>query len=147
MEIKIPRIVTDNSLVKNIGTNKKVSDMNKENEQLFRYAGIEAYDLYCEGELTHEKLVPFFEKIRILSDEIKALEGKNDNVCECGTILRDDMIFCPGCGKKLVVKNTVSVNSDQTGREVVKKTKECICGAEIPEGQTMCMECGRKINW
>ncbi len=156
------------SAVKN--KKKLMEKKRQEQEKVFGYTGMEAYELHKQGKLDCPELGVYFEKLEGLEKDIKELEAEKESlgtgnyVCSCGCTLTPQQRFCPNCGKQAVREGILCSCGNVVGKDMQfcpncgksvkdlgqegqkQNYKECICGAKVEEGQFMCMECGRKVE-
>lgn len=61
----------------------------------------------------------------------------------CGQKLLDDFEYCPNCGVRVHLSNSVNSASDIQYNKYSRKVKLCKnCGAEIPNDTFYCLNCG-----
>ena len=142
--------------INNISTgyeNKKALDEKRnERDRIYRYIGMEAYNLYMEGKLPPSELDIHFENLKAVNTDINNIEreiekqkNKNRNNCGyCGAELSFDSKFCPRCGR--AVNQINDPNGCGTVPRIEIQNKVCVCGAVIPPDSTICMECGRRAD-
>ncbi len=123
------------------GLKSQISSEEKKTEMYYQNLGKQYYELQQDEPMAElEELVDMiknsYKKISEIREEIAAIE--NARTCPvCGSILEDDMIFCIGCGTKVV--------KEEKPAQIQAGQKYCIsCGAQIPEAAVFCTKCGAK---
>jgi hypothetical protein len=94
--------------------NGQISSKKKEIEKSHSRIGEIVYAAYLASDLTtaEEDIALICKEIEnSLADirqlEIKILEAKNEKYCTCGKILAIDTKFCPACGHKFEISDSV----------------------------------------
>lgn len=125
-------VLADNSM------KKLLEEKEKERSKIYRFIGMDVYDLYKEGKADFPELEVHFEKMKELEQEIAELEAekqkrelqsKGSSVCSCGQPLSAKDSFCPNCGKP-----------------IDKGTITCACGNEIKSDLKFCPNCGKSVK-
>lgn len=142
MGIQVPKANAISQKISSISTNqglkKKLEDKLAEKTKIFNYIGIETYDLYKAGKLSHPQLDIFFEKMGELEQEISAVEAEIEQAkasagetltCSCGNKLSPGVKFCPKCGKPVESEFVL-----------------CSCGGRVKRDMAFCPYCGQKIT-
>lgn len=112
----------------------------QEQQKIYGYIGMEAYEMYKQGKEVCQELTVYFEKAEELEKEVQQLESEKQRleleqqnrkkrVCSCGCSLSPQQKFCTNCGKP--------VESD---------VLLCTCGEQIQKEMKFCPSCGRKVS-
>lgn len=122
----------------NQGLKKNLDEKLNEKTKIYNYIGMETYDLYKAGKLTHPELDIYFEKMNALEQEIANIQMEIDKAkmsvngslkCTCGNMLSPGAQFCSKCGKA-VETNLIT----------------CSCGRQAKRDAVFCSYCGQKIS-
>ena len=117
---------------------KAIEEKLNSKSKLYGYIGMEVYDLHEAGKLDREELQGFFDKLKVLDDEVKELQAQKQalelqagkaTVCICGTQVTASDKFCPNCG--------TPVNNGMI---------TCACGNQVAQGVRFCNVCGRNMQ-
>ena len=121
--------------------NGAVSSAEKQISELYGKIGYEVYCAYCNEPLPEvaeliQQVNDLHQTIEVCKVQIKAINTA-DTCPQCGAKISKGMVFCSGCGKKLIVKE----------EPVVERVSFCSnCGAQISADSMFCTSCGQKIG-
>jgi len=121
---------------------QKLRSLEIEKAKMYEFIGMEVFDLHCSGKVNIDGITPFCDKLQMINKEIDQLESeiaKSDKNCECGTKIQKGVNFCSGCGKKVMIEQSV------VQIETVS-VLTCVCGSVIENEAVMCMDCGRRVE-
>lgn len=120
------------------GIKKAIEEKNQEKLELYKYIGMEIYDLWKMGKIHVQDLEVYFTKVESLEQEIHEIEAeiqrvemlkKGIRVCVCGAQITQQDRFCPQCGKPV-----------ETG------IVYCSCGQQLESSMQFCPCCGSPVK-
>ena len=105
---KVGKNISDNinSISSGFENKKALNDKRNEKDRIYKYIGMEAFNLYKEGKMPSSELDVHFERLKTVDMEIARLEkeiekskSKGKVICRnCGMELTSDVKYCPRCG-------------------------------------------------
>lgn len=117
---------------------KAIEEKLSNKSKLYGYIGMEVYDLHEAGKLDMEELQGYFDKLKVIDDEVKELQEQKQalelqagkmTTCICGAQVTVADKFCPHCGAP--VNNGMIV---------------CACGNQVSKNTRFCNVCGRDLQ-
>jgi ribosomal protein L40E len=136
----------DDPNVKALNAQKELSDLQKQEEEIYAEIGRKAFeknggaDFPAESDklrLVQSNIAAAQEKLNTTQNEAKAAESAKQQAgiartcSNCGTVNPEDVNFCQECGTKLGAPAKLFCGQ---------------CGAENPPGTKFCGGCGAKIG-
>lgn len=121
--------------------NSAISTAEKEINELYGKIGYEIYRAYCDAPQPEvadliQQVAGLHDLIEASREQIKTINGA-DTCPQCGAKISKGMVFCSGCGNKLVTEEAPAA----------EKTSFCSnCGAQISAESMFCTSCGQKIG-
>ena len=105
---KVGKNISDNinSISSGFENKKALNDKRNEKDRIYKYIGMEAFNLYKEGKMPSSELDVHFERLKTVDMEIARLEKEIEkskskgkvNCRNCGMELTSDVKYCPRCG-------------------------------------------------
>lgn len=127
--------------------NAAIASTERQINELYSKLGYEVYCAYNEAPLPEveslinqlKELHQNIENCRAQIKEINAVE-----TCpHCGARITKEMIFCSGCGNRLIVPQPEPLVVEENVQEVLL----CgACGAELAPDSIFCTNCGNKVG-
>lgn len=117
---------------------KAIEEKLNSKSKLYGYIGMEVYDLHEAGKLDREELQGYFDKLKVIDDEVRELQSQKQamdlqagkaSVCICGAKVTASDKFCRNCGEP--------VNNGMV---------TCACGNQVAKGVRFCNVCGRNMQ-